>query len=188
MARGFSQAFLQGLEDDILDIALAVEMSFSSEPNDTLRFWSGLGDMVIDGETYFGSGALLRAKPSSESNGVNAKGATILLSGIDQAITNEVITLPYQNRPAKIITGFKVGGTYEWVTVFRGFMDVITITEDGATSNVEIKCENRLIDMLRARERRYTQEDQQITFPSDKGLDFVHEMKQKQIVWGRNVP
>lgn len=188
MARGFSQAFLNGLEDDILDIALAVEMSFSSQSTDTLRFWSGLGDITIDGETYVGSGAVLQAKPSGESNGVNAKGATILLSGIDQSITNDVIALPYQNRPAKIITGFKVSGAYEWITVFRGFMDTITITEDGTTSNVEVKCENRLIDMLRARERRYTQEDQQIEFPSDQGLNFVHEMKQKKIVWGREIP
>ena len=190
MSRNLSQDFINGLQDDILDIALAVEMDFSGEEGGQLRFWSGLGDLQIGNDPldmYIGSGALLSVKPSEEANGVNAKGATIALSGIDQSITNFAIGLPYQNRPANILLGIKVDNVYTWINVFSGFMDTMTITEDGEASNIEIKCENRLIDMLRPRERRYTKEDQQSRFPSDKGLNFVHEMKEKQIIWGRKI-
>lgn len=187
MSRNLSQSFINGLQDDILDIALAVDMDFSGEEGGQLRFWSGLGDLTINQQDYIGSGALLSVKPSEEANGVNAKGATIALSGIDQSITNFVIGLPYQNRPANILLGIKVSNVYTWINVFSGFMDTMTITEDGETTNIEIKCENRLIDMLRPRERRYTKEDQQSRFPDDKGLNFVHEMKEKQIIWGRKI-
>ena len=35
------------------------------------------------------------------------------------------------------------------------------------------------------RVRRYTAEDQKIDYPNDKGLEFVAEMAEKEIVWGR---
>ena len=39
MSRNLSQDFINGLQDDILDIALAVEMDFSGEEGGQLRFW-----------------------------------------------------------------------------------------------------------------------------------------------------
>jgi len=43
-----------------------------------------------------------------------------------------------------------------------------------------------LIDLERARVRRYTPEDQKINFPNDKGLDFVSDLTDKVVQWGGN--
>ena len=39
---------------------------------------------------------------------------------------------------------------------------------------------------LGSRQRRYTSEDQKIDYPNDKGLEFVAEIAEKEIVWGRS--
>jgi hypothetical protein len=48
-----------------------------------------------------------------------------------------------------------------------------------------LTAESRLIDLERSRERRYTSEDQKIDYPNDKGLEFIADLQDKEIVWGR---
>ena len=63
-------------------------------------------------------------------------------------------------------------------------MDVMSIQESGEQATINITGESRLIDLEIARERRYTSEDQKIDFPDDKGLEFVADLQDKQIIWG----
>jgi hypothetical protein len=72
------------------------------------------------------------------------------------------------------------------VIVFSGFMDTMVINDSAATAAIQIAVENRLIEFERTRIRRYTAEDQKIDYPNDKGLEFVAEMAEKEIVWGRS--
>ena len=62
----------------------------------------------------------------------------------------------------------------------------MTITDSGDTSTIKVTVENRLIEFERSRQRRYTSEDQKIDYPNDKGLEFVAEIAEKEIVWGRS--
>ena len=64
-------------------------------------------------------------------------------------------------------------------------MDVMTVDDDGATAQISITAESKLIDLERSRARRYTSEDQKIDFPNDKGLEFITGLQDKTIVWGR---
>ena len=70
--------------------------------------------------------------------------------------------------------------------IFSGFMDTMTINDGGETATIQVTVENRLIEFERTRVRRYTAEDQKIDYPNDKGLEFVAEMAEKEIVWGRS--
>ena len=67
---------------------------------------------------------------------------------------------------------------------FKGRMDSMDI-ELGKTASIQIGIESRLVDWDKARIRRYTNEDQQNYFAGDKGLEFMSEMVDKQLVWGR---
>lgn len=69
--------------------------------------------------------------------------------------------------------------------LFSGRMDLMNIDDGGETCIISISAESRLIDLDRTRERRYTSEDQKIDFPNDKGLEFVADLQDKEIVWGR---
>jgi hypothetical protein len=64
-------------------------------------------------------------------------------------------------------------------------MDVMIIREQSDTCTIELKLENRLVALERAITRRYTEEDQKNLFAGDKGFDFIPDLQDKQLVWGK---
>jgi uncharacterized protein YheU (UPF0270 family) len=105
---------------------------------------------------------------------------------------SEVISLalqePYQGRVCKIYFGVVDGGTYSNLTeVFSGYMDEMNIEEGADYGSIELKVENKLIDLERARVRRFSSGYQKSVYPGDKGFDFVEDLQDKDIVWGRSV-
>ena len=75
-------------------------------------------------------------------------------------------------------------------TLFKGLMDVMTISDDGNYSNISIQCENILIGMNRNKVRRYTPYDHEAIVAArgesiDKGFRFVPNLQDKSIRWGR---
>jgi len=64
-------------------------------------------------------------------------------------------------------------------------MDQMTIAEGPETSQIAMTVESRLIDLDRVRLRRYTSEDQKSRFPGDLAFDFVNDLQDKEIFWGR---
>ena len=69
--------------------------------------------------------------------------------------------------------------------IFKGQMDTMSISDSGETAIITVRAESRLIDLDRSRERRYTSEDLKIDFPDDKGLEYIDDLQDKQITWGR---
>ena len=67
---------------------------------------------------------------------------------------------------------------------FAGRMDEPTIDIDGATCKITLNCESRLLDMNIAVDRRYTQEDQQMTWPGDLCFSFVNGVSELTLYWG----
>ena len=60
------------------------------------------------------------------------------------------------------------------------------MSEGPDSGSIEITIENKLIDLERARIARYTSAYQKLKFPNDKGLDFIEDLQDKNIVWGRS--
>ena len=58
------------------------------------------------------------------------------------------------------------------------------ISDDGQSADITMTAENRLVDFKRAREVRYTHEEQTALFPGDLGLEFVTAIQEKAIYWG----
>ena len=56
----------------------------------------------------------------------------------------------------------------------------------GETATVSLSVESRLSDWERPRIRRYNNADQQIAYISDKGFEFVPQMVEKELIWGRS--
>jgi hypothetical protein len=78
--------------------------------------------------------------------------------------------------------------SYEQITMFRGRMNQISINESGETSTLIVSCENRLIELNRTNDVRYTDEAQKQLYPTDTGLKFVSAMANKSIYWGNSAP
>ena len=171
------------LDDAVINPFFAVEFDFSSGP---VRVWTGVGEATIDGNTYTGTGTLLEVSAVEETAEMAVRGATLTMTGIPSNLLSLALQEPYQGRKCTVYFGVVDGSTYSGLTeVFAGYMDEMNIDEGPDFATIEMKVENKLIDLERARTRRYTSAYQKSVYPGDLGLDFVESLQDKKVVWGR---
>ena len=101
------------------------------------------------------------------------------------AETGEVWTLNQSGSPMADIVHQGESLIADPFLCFAGRLDVPDMVIGGERMTIAVAYESRLIDLDRARERRYTSEDQKIDYPDDLGFDFVPALQDMQIVWGR---
>ena len=154
-----------------------------------LNLWNGLGDLTVSGVNYVGAGTLLNISTMKESSDLSANGMNVTLSGITEPLISKARDEDYQGRELKVLLGAMDSSNSviaSPVIIFSGFMDTLNIQDGAETATITVSVENRLIEFQRNRIRRYTAEDQKINYPTDKGLEFVAEMAEKEIIWGRS--
>lgn len=182
-SRDITTVVENALDDELIEPFFAVEMFFDTQ---TIRTWTGLGDATIDGNTYTGTGELLGISSIEETTEIAARGATLTLTGVPSNLISLALQTPYQGRVCNIYFGVVDGNTYSNLTeVFSGYMDEMNIDEGPEFATIELKVENKLVDLERARVRRYTSEYQRSRFPNDAGFDFVEAIQGKPVLWGR---
>ena len=185
MSRGLPTAVANAVSADVVRPVLFVECAFDSGD---LNLWAGIGNLTVVSTTHVGAGTLLSVSGIKESTELQANGIVVQLSGITEPLLSKARDEDYQGRELKVLLG-TMDSTNTLISnpfvIFSGFMDTMTITDAGETSTIKVSVENRLIEFERSRQRRYTSEDQKIDYPNDKGLEFVAEISEKEIVWGR---
>ena len=181
MSRDITTSLLNTLDDEVVYPFFAVDIDFSSGP---LYVWSGYGNLVIGSKTYLGAAQLINISSVEETTEIEAKGATITMTGIPSDFLALALTEPYQGRACRIYFGM-TNAPSDYVEVFSGELDQMNISEESNTSTVSVTVENVLIKLERPVVRRFTNEDQKSRFPSDTGLQFVASLQDKELFWGR---
>lgn len=176
--RDISTNLYNKLTSKSVDLYYAVEFFFDGG---TMRVWTGVGDKVINGNTYTGTGSLLGISGLEENDNLSAPGVTITLSGLDSAIVSLALQEPYQNRECRV----HIGSDGDTLEVFSGFMDVMTIDDSGDSCSISVSVESRLIILDRKSSFRYTQETQEARYSGDTFFSYVADLADKQVVWGR---
>jgi hypothetical protein len=186
MSRDLSDSMLAAVAAQNVAPAFICTMDFASG---FLRVWSGVGDLVWNGQLYIGAGIYGGVSEIEETKKASANGLQLSLTGIPSAMVALALTENYRGRRVYLwlalfdpVTGNMLADP---TRVFAGRMDTMKIADNGSVSTVTMTCESRLIDLERARERRYTHEDQQALFPGDKGLANVAALQNKEVFWGR---
>lgn len=160
-----------------------LELEFDSG---TVGFWTGYGELVIEGTSFLGTGIYGGASAIEETAEMKAVGAVFSLSGIPSSLIAAALAEDYQGRPARLYfdaldsSGVLVADP---VQVFAGRMDVMDFTDAGDTASIEVSVESALADLEEPREWRFTHQEQQALFPDDLGLEFVPALQGKQLVW-----
>lgn len=151
-----------------------------------LNLWTGYDDITVESEVFTGAGDLGALSPINETQDLRATGVDFSLSGIPASMLSLALAQNYQDRECSLWLGFmSSAGVYQdRVLLFRGRMDVLTIEEAGDTSAVSVSAESVLVTLERANIRRYTPEDQRISYPSDLGFNQVPALQLKEIIWG----
>ncbi len=185
MARSLASTIISEVTSTNLRPILMVQQKFDSGD---INLWTGYRDLVVDSETFVGAGDLGNISPIKESQRTKAEGLQFNLSGINSSLLSLALQEDYQDRIINLWLGFMDDNNVfiARVLMFKGRMDVMTITESGITSTISITAENILIALERPNERRYTDEDQKLTTPADEGFSQVVSLQQKDVVWGKS--
>ena len=183
--QGLDSSIVNRLGADEQALFFAVKAEFDT---DDIFVWSGTDDLVIGSDTYTGAGNLLSISNSEDNLELKSNGIVVALSGMDTTIVNYALTENYQNRPITIFMGYVMGGTNEvagTLTLFKGRMTSLVINDTPEGSTVTIDAENRLVDLDRPSNLRYTKESQNFLHSGDTGFNRVASLQDKQINWGK---
>lgn len=184
MPRALASGFASAVAAGQVYPAIFVEGLFNGG---NLRIWSGIGEITWNSAVWAGAGLALAVDAIQERGDVQALGTSVTLSGIPSDLVSLALAEPYQGRVVRIYqalltsAGAVVADPDER---FTGRCDVMTISDDGQTATITMTVESRLIDLQRPRERRYTDSDQRIEYPADRGLEYVASIQDVAIKWG----
>jgi hypothetical protein len=168
--------------------SIFIEATFASGP---VYVWTGYAAVDWNGHTWQGLGKLVGVSPIEEGTGVEAKGITLNLSGIDVDLLELVLGEFQLDAPVVCWLGLwsvESGGSgfiNSPVVIWAGRMDQPTINISAETATISINCESPLMQMNVAVDRRLTNDDQQLDYPGDRGLEFVNGIVERTIYFGR---
>ena len=181
--RGLTNDMVTEVSASQLSPILLASLSFATP----VHIWTGYGTITVGSTAYLGIGTLGSISPVEETTDLAARGISMQLSGVPTAMLAVALTENYQGRECSVLFGaLEASGALvsSPVTIFSGRMDVMSINDDGQNATIGMTAENKLVDFRRPREVRYTDQEQKNLFPSDKGLEFVTAIQEKQIYWG----
>jgi hypothetical protein len=184
--QGLDSSIVNRLGADEQALFFAVKAEFDT---DDILVWSGTDDLVIGSDTYTGAGTLLNVSNSEDNLELKSNGLVISLSGMDSTVVTYALTENYQNRPITLFLGYVMGGTNEvagTLTLFKGRMASLVVNDTPEGSTVTIDAENRLVDLDRPSNLRYTKESQNFLHSGDTGFNRVASLQDKQINWGKS--
>lgn len=148
-----------------------------------VRLWTGLGEKTIDGDVYTGSGNLLNIDGLDETSDLGARNAVLTLSGVPPQIVSLALQEPYQRRRVKIMFGEQ--SVPDVVVVFSGFANTLDVSDTADSSSIKMTVESRLVELEKARVRRYTQADHASRHPNDTFFSYVAGLQDQQVSWSR---
>ena len=161
-----------------------VKMDF---PSAALCVCSAGYDMQWNGLTWLGLGMLGSIDAIQEQASLEAIGLRLTLSGGPTDVIEITLAEQYQGKPCQVWLAplrEDMQLLSDPVRVFSGRMDVPDI-EVGDTATITVAVESRMVSWERAKVRRYNNEDQQSRYPGDRGFEFVAQMVEKNLSWGR---
>ena len=185
MPRTSNNALLTALLSPETQPSLFVELTFASA---VVRMWSGLGSVTWGGHAWLGMGSLMAISGVEDAATIEARGMTVTISGLDPNLLSESMTDFKLGLPARMWLGFWSGGSLvaDPLPSWAGRTDQPTIDVAPDVVTISIACENRLVDMDVPADRRLTNEDQQMDWPGDLGLQFVDGLQEAALVWGQH--
>ena len=185
MPRNLDPTFASALGTGNIAPVILVVLTFLSQ---TCYAWSGVGNLLFNGNTYLGVGSLGKIGAITEGVEVRADGSSVTLSGIDPIYLAESLTDIQLGATAQIWfglfsnqTGSLVGQPY---MVFGGCVDKPTVSPGRDTFTITIALENKLIDLQRLNMRRYTSADQRLQYPDDTAFGWVEQLVDQALIWG----
>lgn len=191
MPRNIDPGTLAAMTQKIVRPVFLVEMDQQTFP---LYAWSGIGNLVYNGNTYAGVGELGGIQFPSEGSDIQANGAGVSLSGIQPKDVMDALNTLQIGGQATIMMGFL---NDQWqlagapIVVFRGLIDPPQLStgakidaNGNSPAKVSVPLESRLATLGSGQQRKLTRTDQALTHPDDSGLNWQEGQNDLALIWG----
>lgn len=184
--RSLPANLLRRLREESLFIAVLVDID---HPGGRTLAWSGSGELDALGEVFNGLGLIGRVQSNRSTTEIRIQTTRFILSGLPQDIEGR-INESVRGRRAKVYIAFLDED-------FRCDIEPILVNEtvldrqnfrlqQNGTAELFIEGFNGFKELEIASAIRWSAEDQKKTHPSDKGLDRVHLIENREVTWTRN--
>lgn len=193
MSRTYTAAADTALSAGHVPCLMLVELDF---PSGFLRLNNAGQNIEWNGSTWYAGGSLLGISEIAESTSGEAHGVALQLSAVELApisgSPNEVNIVQlaraqnYQGRDARVwlapLNETTFAPIVDPVLAFEGRMNKMDF-QVGEDATFALACESRYADWNRPRVRRYNDADQRARFPGDRGLEYMEQNVEKQLIW-----
>lgn len=184
MTRSLTSGMQTAIAGSTIRLVLLVYLDL---PSGAVYVNSSPYSVIYSGNTYLGVGTLGKVGAIEELLDFAAPNLDLSMSGLNSALLSSVFSDHYQGRTVQLFLGmFDEAHALiaDPVEIFSGRIDYMSI-ETGETSTITVRCENELVDWERPRIRRYNNEDQQSAYPGDLAFEYIEQMVNAEIRWGR---
>ena len=111
-----------------------------------------------------------------EMEGVSASAISLALDSSAEVQGTQVII-----RTAIIdLTTYAV---IESIDEWSGYLDTMTISEDGNTAAISVTAESGAVDLLRGNPATYSDADQRAVYAGDRAFEYVVDQVDKPLIW-----
>ena len=197
MPRSLSPSVESALAETVITLALFAKIAFA---DNTLYLFTGRGTITPAGpaysatstfpygQTFSGLGWLCKVSTVTQTSKIQAQSVTLSLSGIPSSLLSEAIDQVRVTGTVTLWYGLFSDAALiaDPVQILSGALDVPTLTDGGDACTLDITCENTLLDLNEAPDRRFDDPDQQQLYPGDLGFSFVQALQNMQLFWPNN--
>jgi hypothetical protein len=182
MPRSLPSPMLTAIGANACSLCFLVDLTLASG---AVHVWSGIGQIVWNGNIYAGVGSLGAIGDIQEGSDVKADGTSIALSGIDPALLDDTLNDIQVGAPALVSMGiFSEGAILCTYVLFGGTVDKPMTTLGPDAMTIALALETRLANLQRPTNRRYTAADQRSYYPDDSAFDWVELLNDIALLWG----
>lgn len=149
------------------------------------RIHSGLGELVIGGETYYGVGSMGAVSPQKEQLSTSPTKLNVSLSGLDDSMLAEVMRERIVDRMAWLYL-VVIGPAEVPLKACLQFKGRIAQTpvKAGKTNTIQLTISNIFEDWQKGLSMRNTDESHRRLHPDDRFFRYQNEMADRSIYWG----
>lgn len=181
--RSLTGAMLSALAAANVRAILLLELYFDAA---TTYLCDASQNFSWNGNTYLGAARVGSIEMVEEGTEIKMYGLQLSLGHIPNSMIAEALADKYQGRRC-ILRMACLDNNHQVIVdpllLFVGRIDQMKI-KLGTTSGITLTVENRLADWDRPRVRRFNQQDQQATNPTDQFFSFTDQMIEKSLFWG----
>ena len=178
----YSDSFIADMCQDGAILAYAAEFQF---PNETLRNWSGVGNIVIDGETYYGVGEFGSIGSIENVGDANPASVELTLTGLPSVVFTSVMQANIRGTNATVMKVLldKTGKLLNHARVVVGQVTEYSWSfNETGTFSIQVADEFSLYE--RPLQKFYTEKSWTSDHEGDHFWRFVAQLANKKLHWG----